>query len=241
MTIYENEVKHSCHNHALKPVNRETPYRCNGCQEIGWGLRFRCEGCNYDLHKDCALTTDFKSDISLYNSYAFKFHRRSFVGTTCNACGNAILGFVYNCSTYRVNLHPCCANLPSVLQSEGVELRLHKNVVSKCIRCGCRNLWGEEKGWSYQSRCKNYHIHVSCMKDLVKKEVEEKWNRYFSGDESSSNLGVNVCDVVNCESGSMGLWRSRSWKIAAVVLNVVISIVLGNPLGVINFFTCIFS
>ncbi|PIA32876.1 hypothetical protein AQUCO_04300071v1 [Aquilegia coerulea] len=231
------DVKHASHNHNLKPVWNKTPYRCDGCKETGWGLRFRCEGCNYDLHKDCALSSPSISH-PFYRNCRFKFHPRTFADTYCNGCAKGILGFVYHCHGRGYNLHPCCANLPSVLQGEMVELHLHESISwSKCGKCSRRNLRGHVRGWSYRSTCKEYHFHVSCVKDLMKDLVVEKWEKGYINGGENNDLSIEISEVpdllLTYGSGKLS-WRGKmkiSWITVAEVLNLIVSIVLGDPLA----------
>ncbi|GLJ20353.1 hypothetical protein SUGI_0369590 [Cryptomeria japonica] len=57
---YPKEIKHGLHKHSLELTQREH-YRCNGCREDGFGWSFYCQGCDFDLHADCAFT-DIHSD-----------------------------------------------------------------------------------------------------------------------------------------------------------------------------------
>ncbi|KAF5204514.1 Cysteine-histidine-rich c1 domain family protein [Thalictrum thalictroides] len=238
------DVKHTSHNHNLKAISNNTPYTCDGCKETGWGLRFRCEECNYDLHKDCALSSPRISlSHQLYPNCSFRFHSRAFAGTNCNACGKGISGFVYHCHGKAYNLHPCCANLPLDIRGEAVELHLRDGIWSKCGKCSRRS-FGGHAGWSYRSPCKKYHFHVSCVKDLVKDLVVENWgNSISNGGENNGLLAMeirNVPDFLIHTCGPSRLpWRKRmniSWPIVAEVLNLSFSIILGNPLGIITFF-----
>ncbi|KAL5712696.1 hypothetical protein ACHQM5_014841 [Ranunculus cassubicifolius] len=245
MTILTEHVNHPFHPHTLTSECKDTPYKCNGCKEIGWGLRYRCDECNYDLHKDCAFADMMKSDVSFYQNCTFRLHQRGFVGSCCKACGNSTQGFVYYCPAKQCYLHPGCASLPPILQGEKVELHLREYVTSRCMRCDGLNLWGQSRGWSYRSSCKNYNVHVSCMKYAVKRKVEDKWEKHICKGESSGTLDAEVFELVDIGPEDTSLWRRKrksSWKIiAAIFLNLVISTILGNPFAVIEFFGCIFS
>ncbi|PIA26978.1 hypothetical protein AQUCO_08400028v1 [Aquilegia coerulea] len=51
--------------------------------------------------------------------------------------------------------------------------------VYHCHNCGTQK-WGKGLAWSYRSTCKEYHFHVSCVKDMVVKKWEQE---YFGGTE----------------------------------------------------------
>ncbi|KAI9156266.1 hypothetical protein LWI28_003250 [Acer negundo] len=40
-------------HHELELKSYTKSYTCDGCKEFGFGSRFRCEQCNFDLHKEC--------------------------------------------------------------------------------------------------------------------------------------------------------------------------------------------
>ncbi|KAL6209675.1 hypothetical protein ACLB2K_020615 [Fragaria x ananassa] len=44
----------------------------------------------------------------------------------CDACAKPVTRFLYRCDRCNFYLHPCCANLPTELEDEGVKLKLIK-------------------------------------------------------------------------------------------------------------------
>ncbi|RVW87068.1 hypothetical protein CK203_048329 [Vitis vinifera] len=44
---------HISHEHPLELKNQKKPYNYDGCKEPGFRSRYRCEVCDFDLHKDC--------------------------------------------------------------------------------------------------------------------------------------------------------------------------------------------
>ncbi|KAL5710873.1 hypothetical protein ACHQM5_021384 [Ranunculus cassubicifolius] len=231
------ELKHASHPHILKPETSETPFTCDGCKEAGWGLRFRCADCNYDLHKDCALSETYISH-PFYGNCSLRFRNRGPADTRCNACGKLALGFVY--TSGDCSLHPCCAKLQISIENDGIELHLRKRTwTTKCGKCQSRNFRGRVGGWSYRSADKDYHFHVSCVKDMVKDLVLTRWER----EHVCGNMDIaSVIPELVSSCGSVGnSWRRKmkntTLSMVAIVLNLCFSIVLGDPLGVTVFFT----
>ncbi|BAH95772.1 Os12g0596300 [Oryza sativa Japonica Group] len=120
------EVVHFSHpHHRLRLEHADTPFRCDGCREVGIGARFRCPfaGCDHDLHRQCALPLSPPPPPLRHPFYprcAFVFLARApgAPGTRyCNACGRDVAGFVYHCRACGFDLHPCCATLPHVLDA----------------------------------------------------------------------------------------------------------------------------
>ncbi|PIA39087.1 hypothetical protein AQUCO_02700337v1 [Aquilegia coerulea] len=227
------DIKHFSHGHNLKLLCDKTPYKCDGCKEPGWGPRYRCEDCNFDLHKECAL---YSSSMShpFYKNRSFEFLESPITyNRYCNACGRDILGFVYHCYATGHDLHPLCANLPCTLQADGVELRLHDKLSSKCGKCRTRTLWGNVRGWSYRSST-GYEFYVSC----VKKMAVENWEKKYFGEGEKNDLAMEITNPTNFQltnirgSNSGKGMISKCWKIAKVVISLLFSILTGDPIGV---------
>lgn len=74
----------------LKLSNYQKPYRCDGCKEQGYGSRYRCELCNFDLHKECmfpSVTTFFICHVlDTISSSLLPLERESMkcLGLMCN-------------------------------------------------------------------------------------------------------------------------------------------------------------
>ncbi|PIA39083.1 hypothetical protein AQUCO_02700333v1 [Aquilegia coerulea] len=212
------DMKHFSHEHNLKPECNKIPFTCDGCKEIGWGPRFRCQDCNYDLHKDCAIapSTTFHP---FYEKCSFKF-LESVPDWRERACGRAMHEFVYHCHNCGYDLHPSCASLPHVLEGEGVELHLRENLSSKCFEC------------------KKYHFHVSCVKDMV----VNKWEQEYLGGTELNSIGMEISQVpclqlTSQSDASSGKGKiSKYWRIAKIILKVIISSIIGDPIGG---FTCL--
>lgn len=226
------DITHFTHDHTLSPVSEETPFKCSGCTEPGWGLRFRCsEGCNFILHKDCAIGPDILNH-PFQNTCSLTRYTRESARNCCSACGKHAVGLVYTGGGYT--LHPVCAALQPVLQHKEVTLHLKECVhLTKCYRCGKRNLSGEKLGWSYRSTCKKYHLHVSCVMDMLKDYVIGKWERGLCMSTDISSVPDLLPNRGSCSSSRTSRGKNIAWEILAIVLNVVFCSLLGNPLGAI--------
>ncbi|GLJ20352.1 hypothetical protein SUGI_0369580 [Cryptomeria japonica] len=51
---YPKQTKHELHEHSLE-LTRRKQYMCNGCEDAGCSWSYYCQGCDFDLHPDCAL------------------------------------------------------------------------------------------------------------------------------------------------------------------------------------------
>lgn len=229
------ETQKECPNpHRLKSKAYKKPYMCDGCREQGHGERFRCDQCNYDLHKSCVVTNATTSH-KFYKNKKFEFVRKlpSVAGRRrSDACTREICGFVYsscgNDENKNWDLHPCCFNLEPELSfrdgEKDIKFHLKGDVQSKCMWCEKKNLRGSVptvRGRSYQSKCKKYEIHVYCVLesalDLLKyQETSERENvlKLYKKDEGREHTMHII-------------------KIMLGVLKTVASTLLGDPTEVV--------
>lgn len=217
-----NEISHFSHKqHKLKFDYSESPFKCDGCKEIGIGSRYKCASlCDFDLHTHCAIPSP-----SLFHpfyskcSFHFLSHPPGDTPRYCNACEKLVTGFLYHCFSCGFDLHPCCAKLPTVLSDNesGVKLLLYQKVNSACHRCGQKG-----KGWSYRSSCKRYNLHVACVREMVM----ESWH---------SGGGLKSVLESGCYKGGRGKGSRvrRCCEVAGMAVQVVVSAVLGDPTALI--------
>ncbi|WOH04665.1 hypothetical protein DCAR_0624076 [Daucus carota subsp. sativus] len=183
MKYSQEIISHLSHpQHKLKFEYTETPFKCDGCNEVGIGSKYKCGSCDYDLHMHCAVPS---ASIThpFYTKCSFQFLPRP-PGLTpryCNACQKDVSGFVYHCGSCGFDLHPCCAKLPMTLDDGEVKLYLYRKVSSACHKCGRKG-----RSWSYRSACKKYNLHVACVKEML---VETWHELYFGGGIGKKNSG----------------------------------------------------
>ncbi|KAI3887920.1 hypothetical protein MKX03_019645 [Papaver bracteatum] len=232
--------------------HQESPYRCDGCKQIDFGLSFSCQRCSYDLHQDC-IPESSSMCHPFYKNCNFKFydHPLGKGERYCDGCGGEIKGFSYHCDQSGRDLHPCCSKLPYRIESEGVKLYLHDKLTSKCAWCGKKKLlWNQVTGWSYVSTCDNFHFHVNCVKDMIVKNWEGSYfksvnspriefgdNGHDNGDnghKKSLTLALERSVVGNRERRIVTCtWIQarveKYWRIAKMVMRMIASTILGDP------------
>ncbi|KAI3892818.1 hypothetical protein MKX03_002426 [Papaver bracteatum] len=198
------ERRHHSHPCKLLMTNhRESPYICDGCNQIGLGLSFSCERCNYDLHQDC-ISASSSMRHPFYKTCNFKFYdsppgeRERF----CDGCGGDIKGLSYHCDQSDRDLHPCCSKLPNQIEYEGVKLLLQEKLASKCSWCGKRRLWDQVTGWSYKSLIMEHSVVGNRERRIV--------------------IGTRIQDKVQ-----------KYWRIAKLVMRMIASTLLGDPTSAI--------
>ncbi|XP_008802757.2 uncharacterized protein LOC103716510 [Phoenix dactylifera] len=241
MTIYGNIIHPMHPDHVLKLEQEETPYTCNGCGELGFNSRYTCEekSCNFHLHKDCATPEDIITH-PFFPGCSFHFLQSGEPDRFCDACGRDIKGFVYHCFDKKWDLHPSCASLPHVMEEAEVKLVLHRKVSSKCCRCRKKELRKGARSWSYVSTCKECHLHVACVKEILL----ENWENEHLGDgrrevkaETKDSLVLKstapklqiVLEKKRSKSGKFAKFK----KIAKIAITFIMAAVVGDPTALV--------
>ncbi|XP_077210624.1 uncharacterized protein LOC143846093 [Tasmannia lanceolata] len=227
----DKEIFHPCHpKHKLKLEYTEIPFSCDGCKEAGIGLKYKCEECEFDLHKACALAPPTITN-PFYNKCDFGFYYKT-PGSAmriCDACRKDVLGFVYHCPSCGFDLHPCCANLPQILDDGDRNLYLCIKLSSLCLQCGVKGL-----GWSYRSECKNYNLHVACVKELM----VESWQAMYLNVDKNKVREIQT-RIPTLKGTLENHHRMRGGKvnkccqIAGSAVRVIVSAILGDPTAII--------
>ncbi|WOL13947.1 hypothetical protein Cni_G22727 [Canna indica] len=240
------ELYHPSHpQHRLRAEYMETPFLCDGCKEAGIGLKYTCAVCEFDLHKACALAPPAVAH-PFYGRCDFRLHARppGPGARACDACRKEVLGLVYHCSRCGFDLHPCCANLPRRLDDgDGHRFELCTKLPggAACHRCGAKG-----RGWCYRSECKNYNLHVSCVKEML----VESWEAIYLGQgrRKSKGMGQTAATVPSLRGTTVPSLRGttqsyhrgkavgkvrRCCEIAVTGLRIIISAILGDPTAII--------
>jgi len=176
------------HQHTLKLNDSGAPsFMCSGCKEIGFGSSYNCEirNCNYIVHEECAEPVKHAVH-PFFRKCDFEFCEKAEEGRFCDACGKDLLGFFYHSKKKgffnqlfgtRYSLHPCCLNLKDNI-SDGhgnVIMTLCHEVPSDCVHCKQRNVVRNQfEGWSYVCSDEKSCVHVSCFKDMILENLNNK-------------------------------------------------------------------
>uniref|UniRef100_A0A0D9V9E2 Uncharacterized protein n=1 Tax=Leersia perrieri TaxID=77586 RepID=A0A0D9V9E2_9ORYZ len=155
------------HEHKVCLVRKDEPFFCSGCKELGFELRYACQtkSCNYQYHKSCILqplNTRVPAPFYKHDFFFFK----------------SVLGYVYYCPDKKVSLHPCCADLPRVIDTEMVPLKLERKITKKCGMCRETNVGSFSKPWAYASSEKMIQLHVACVRKALLLQFE---SRFYGG------------------------------------------------------------
>lgn len=229
------------HQHPLELKSYIKPYICDGCKVQGFGSRYRCEQCDFDLHEHCLEVTPSTTHKFFPNS-TFDFFTippkasHKHCKRQCGACRKSVNGFVYHCKEHDLDLHPGCRNLKRRYKMKGGELvfNLHKNVKQKCLWCNEKSIKEGDRsnGWSYISKCKKYHVHVACVTEILL----EEWNNNSHTINKIVNYNVKEDDLKALALYKVNLkevqttrnWNGKSWNMCWRILKVLIQTTVGS-------------
>ncbi|XP_044507680.1 uncharacterized protein LOC123227097 isoform X1 [Mangifera indica] len=230
-------LSHKDHKLELKSYKR--PYFCSGCKEPGFGSRYRCGQCDYELHKHCMSPPGRTVHHDFFKNSTFTFlfqppgnRSGEKCQRYCKACGKLVKGFVFHDEKNGWDLHPCCRKLPRKLTVGGVEFALCDKVSSTCLFCNKkkreRTVSGF-RGWSYVSKTENLHFHVSCPTEW-KLEV---WGKGATYDNEDSLALARVELPIQRYN-----WNGRSGNIfirmVKVIVKASVAILLGDPIAALT-------
>ncbi|XVE52679.1 hypothetical protein DITRI_Ditri02bG0142200 [Diplodiscus trichospermus] len=220
------EIEHFSHCHKLELNYSLTPYRCDGCKELGFGSCYQCkeEECDFHLHDKCAVADPFASH-SFFKKSSFKFREKGKHSEYCVACGKNVQGFMYK--SKKECVHPCCLKLPSTLNGDGkLTLNLKEKASSKCLICQHKEISkGKLKGWAYVSTCGKHCYHVGCANHMN----YENWKMGYFNQHSGDRNSLGFITEENEESSSAGRNQSEGrWMRYA--LDLILTAILGGAL-----------
>ncbi|XP_059627112.1 protein VACUOLELESS GAMETOPHYTES-like [Cornus florida] len=154
-------LQHFTHpKHPLHEVYMATEYNCDGCNTLGFGTRYRCATCDFDLHEICA-TCPLTLPSQLHSQHQLTLVNRAGNGHFCDLCGELANGMFYTCSACDFDVHPLCTQLPLSVQHVHHPqhlLKLQPANPSWCALClrACTS-------WRYRCDVCNVDVHLDCV------------------------------------------------------------------------------
>ncbi|XP_066333646.1 uncharacterized protein [Miscanthus floridulus] len=204
------EISHRAQpEHKLKLMTSATPYFCDGCKELGYGVRYTRDcggGHSIHLHTHCALAGDtLVHPLYGYGKMEFRLLLEppsAVQGRACDGCGEPTLDYVYHCFEQDLDIHPGCATLPQRIVHDGRALELRWKASRPCVQCG-DNKGRRSMFWAYSSYFDGevVDLHVACLKENAR---------------------------ISWEATYRNRMHERYGKISLVVASVVCSLVFGT-------------
>nr|XP_016503541.1 PREDICTED: uncharacterized protein LOC107821619 [Nicotiana tabacum] len=162
-------LQHFAHpEHLLEVYNSNMEYECDGCYMPGIGKRYRCHGCDFDLHEYCGLCPPFLS--SFMHSHQLKLinfmpQTNSDLVGFCDVCCDPVEGLFYRCNRCNFDVHPLCTQLPQTIrhvlhQQHRLRLLGPYEPAGRCVVCrGACNA----SSWPYRCAQCRFDIHLDCV------------------------------------------------------------------------------
>ncbi|KAA8516383.1 hypothetical protein F0562_016676 [Nyssa sinensis] len=160
-----NSIEHFTHpGHPLEELHAGTEFLCDGCKTLGTGKRYRCHGCDFDMHEYCGRCP--RSLSSFMHPHPLTLVVRKMQGTRqnerfCDVCGEFVEGLFYGCKDCEFDVHPLCTQLPQHLRHALHTihpLMLQTSSSSPCAVCGDMCNF-----WRYRCGICSFDIHVECV------------------------------------------------------------------------------
>ncbi|KAL3732288.1 hypothetical protein ACJRO7_029029 [Eucalyptus globulus] len=153
-------LNHGSHLHPLLEIYINQKFGCDGCNTLGQGRRYRCSGCDFDLHERCA-TCPATLSSHLHPSHPLDLVSLS-LGRVCDLCREEVRGLYYRCEPCGFDIHPLCTDLPATVEHAMHPhqlLTLSRGEPRKCAVCQqvCDS-------WRYTSHCNGcpVDVHLKC-------------------------------------------------------------------------------
>ncbi|CAO2815545.1 unnamed protein product [Amaranthus hypochondriacus] len=231
----------SHHEHPLYEFDHKCQYKCNGCEMDGFGKRFRCGKCNFDLHPECKLA----EPIKIYEKGTYEFFAKPPIGVncsnkhkcksgycrSCDACGMTLKGYMYHSTYNDQDFHPKCLKLELKIKIEDVIFTLQHQMPRsfKCAMCKKNLVQGAVKktpGWSYVSEYDDCDFHVYCVMEMAMKSM----NCSSTSRQMNSSAVERYQHRKIKKKGSSSIRSKSYWfKIISAFMTSVISILIGDP------------
>ncbi|XP_018681444.2 protein VACUOLELESS GAMETOPHYTES-like [Musa acuminata AAA Group] len=100
------KITHFTHPNCILTRTCQQSFICNGCGVAGYGVSYRCDRCDFDLHENCAKCPQSLS-CSMH-SHCLTLTQSGGCGRWCSVCCQATSGLVYECGPCGFVAHPLC-------------------------------------------------------------------------------------------------------------------------------------
>ncbi|XP_023763933.1 uncharacterized protein LOC111912428 [Lactuca sativa] len=105
------QIHHFTHQHPVHKLFMAFEFTCDGCKTRGYGVRYRCSACNFDLHEHCA-TAAHRLQSHVHPHHQIVLVNRPGTSHFCDVCKGFTDGLSYTCQTCEFDVHTLCTQIP---------------------------------------------------------------------------------------------------------------------------------
>ncbi|CAH1445348.1 unnamed protein product [Lactuca virosa] len=105
------QIHHFTHQHPVHKLFMAFEFTCDGCKTRGYGVRYRCSACNFDLHEHCA-TAPYRLQSHVHPHHQIVLVNRPGTSHFCDVCKGFTDGLSYTCQTCEFDVHTLCTQIP---------------------------------------------------------------------------------------------------------------------------------
>ncbi|GAB2225022.1 hypothetical protein Droror1_Dr00005804 [Drosera rotundifolia] len=108
-------IQHLLHPHTLSLSNPPSfpGFKCNGCNQLGQGFRYRCDSCDFDLHCACAWSHHPPPVMRVIDHplhvHPVRLSNELYDTFQCNNCRLLGQGTRFQCTSCSFDMHDACA------------------------------------------------------------------------------------------------------------------------------------
>ncbi|KAM0034471.1 putative chromatin regulator PHD family [Helianthus debilis subsp. tardiflorus] len=105
------QIQHFIHQHVLHKLYMTSEFNCDGCNTGGYGVRYRCSACDFDLHEQCA-TAPHRISANIHPHHLALVNRPG-DSHLCHVCKGVTNGLSYMCEVQlcEFNVHALCIQI----------------------------------------------------------------------------------------------------------------------------------
>ncbi|KAG5583832.1 hypothetical protein H5410_044266 [Solanum commersonii] len=170
MTLIPTTIQHFTHKQHPLILHDDTinpKYLCEGCMTYGFGTRYHCHACTFNLHEYCATCPRIIRSF-MHPNHPLRLVERDHLSgdRACNICCGLIEGLSYRCELCGFDVHPICTQLPEtlkhILHQRHHPLRLLSSVDPGITCAVCRGACNPSS-WRYRCALCKFDIHIGCV------------------------------------------------------------------------------
>ncbi|XP_076923653.1 uncharacterized protein LOC143585853 [Bidens hawaiensis] len=124
------QIQHFIHHHVLHKLYMTAEFNCDGCNTGGFGVRYHCSACDFDLHEQCA-TAPHRIATSIHPHHHLVLVNRPGDSHLCHVCKGVTNGLCYTCEigpACEFNVHAICIQIPSLTGDKSLTLANNNNI-----------------------------------------------------------------------------------------------------------------